>query len=275
LIVRISWCRLVLVALVGGITAALPARGQDLVRKALEDSTFVWSSSESDGIRIYYQKGSFAEQHRSMLLRSARVAVDEVQASLGESELERPFHLFYLESREEMERIVGQPVTGLANWGANAVFVVVNPDWRSFEKHEIAHVFTMGRWGPPHDSSRWMIEGIAIYSDGWCREYTNDEIAFRFLSDGQLPPLQELFDNYRTLGEIRGGFYAASVIGFIRDTYGVDALRKVWRDGSENLTELLGASADEVETSWKSYLRTRVREDIQVDLETIGDLGCG
>ena len=78
-----------------------------------------------------------------------------------------------------------------------------------------------------------MIEGIAVYSDGWCREYTIDEIAFRFLSDGQLPPLQELFDDYGTLGEIRGGMYAASVIGFIRDTYGADALRKVWRDGHE------------------------------------------
>jgi hypothetical protein len=265
----------VIVALVGMVMAALPARGQDLVRKALEDSTFVWGSSQSDGIRIYYQKGSFAEQHRTMLLRSARVAVDEVHPSLGASALERPFHLFYLESREEMERIVGQPVTGLANWGANGVFVVVNPSWRSFEKHEISHVFTMGRWGTPHDSSRWMIEGIAVYADGWCREYTVDEIAFRFVADSELPPLPELFANYRTLGEIKAGIYAASVIGFIRDAYGTDALRAIWRDGTGNLTELLGASADEIEASWKRYLKARVREDIEVDFEAIDDLGCG
>jgi len=268
-------CRIVLATLLGVVAAASPALAQDLVRKALEDSSFVWRSSQSVGIRIYYQKGSFAERHRAMLLRSAKAAIGEVQKSLDESPLARPFHLFYLESREEMERITGSPVTGFANWGANGVFVVLNAGWRSFEKHEICHVFTMGRWGTPHDSSRWMIEGIAIYADGWCREYTVDEIAFRFVTDGELPPLRELFDNYRTLGEIKAGIYAASIIGFIRDTYGAGALRAIWRDGTENLTEPLGTGTDEIEASWKRYLKMRVREDIDVDLEAIDELGCG
>ena len=110
LAVKMRSCRVVLATLLGVVAAVSPALGQDLVRKALEDSSFVWRSSESEGIRIYYQKGSFAEKHRSMLLRSVKIAVDEVQESLGESPLERPFHLFYLDSREEMKRITGRPV---------------------------------------------------------------------------------------------------------------------------------------------------------------------
>jgi hypothetical protein len=247
----------------------------DLVKKALEDSTFSWNSCDSRSVRIYYQSGSFAERHRAMLLRSVTTTVDESLEFLGETKYDRTLHVFYVASRKEMERIVGRPYTGLANWTASGVFVVVNPDWRSFEKHEITHVFTMELWGAPHADSSWMVEGIALGCDGWCREYTVDEIAFHYLSTNQLPPLRELFDEFRALGEIRGGVYAASVIGFIRDEYGTETLKKLWLEGSGALDELLGADVDQVEESWKAYLKAKVSKDVEVDLKTIDDLGCG
>lgn len=246
-----------------------------LVTRALEDSAFTWRSSEAKGVRIYYQAGSFAERHRAMLLRSAAGALEEALECLEEPEYGRLLRVFYVDSREQMQRIVGQPVTGFANWSASGVFVVFNPEWRSFEKHEITHVLTMELWGDPNTGSRWMIEGIPIYCDGWCREYTVDQIAFHLLSSGDLPPLKKFFDDYATLGEIRGGFYAASVIGFIRRTYGAEALRALWVNGHGGLRESIGVDADELEASWKSYLRSKVSADVKVDIETIQRLGCG
>ena len=120
-----------------------------------------------------------------------------------------------------------------------------------------------------------MIEGIAISFDGWSREYADDEIAVHFLSDGLLPPLSEFIENHTALGEIAGGFYAASVNGFIRDTYGPEALRNLWINGCDDVSELLGADINQVETAWKNHLRIEVREEIKVDLETIKELGCG
>jgi hypothetical protein len=247
----------------------------NLVQKALDDSTFNWKSCDSKGVRIYYQPGSFAEQHRAMILRSVTTTVDESLEFLGETKYHSTLHVFYVESREEMQRIVGRPYTGLANWTANGVFVVINPDWRSFEKHELTHVFTMELWGSPHAESSWMIEGIALCSDGWCREYAVDEIASYYLATEQLPPLRELFDNFRALGEIRGGVYAASIIGFIREEYGTDTLKQLWLEGSGVLNDLLGAGVDEVEDSWKAYLKLKVNKDVDVDLTVIDDLGCG
>ena len=69
---------------------------------------------------------------------------------------------------------------------------------------------------------RWMIEGIAIAADGWCREYSVDEIALYLLNRGELPPFDEFFERYATLGEVRGGIYAASIIGFIQQKHGTD-----------------------------------------------------
>jgi hypothetical protein len=247
----------------------------DLVQKALSDSTFTWRTTASDRIKIYYQRDSFAERHRMMILRSITTAVDEVLDLLGESKWDSRLNVFYVESREEMKRLVGRPYTGFSNWTANGIFIVLNPEWRSFEKHEFTHVVTMGLWGSPDVTSRWMIEGLAIYSDGWCREYTVDEIAFYFLSNDQLPSLQELFDDFANLGEIRAGISAASIIGFIRNTYGMPKLRNLWFNGVGNLEEVLGKDITQIENSWKLYLKRTERKDIQVDLDKINKLGCG
>jgi hypothetical protein len=256
-------------------TDVLGQTPDNLVRKALDDSTFTWLSSTANGIRIFYQKDSFAEKHRMMLLRSAETTVDEVLEFLGEPAYDPVLNIFYVESRDEMKRIVGHPYSGFADWEASGIFLVVNPEWRSFEKHEFTHVITMGVWGPPDDTSRWMIEGIAICSDGWCREYTVDEVAFHFLSTGQLPSLQKLFDDYASLGEIRAGFSAASFIGFLRSTYGMPKLRSLWSNGVGNLNEVLGEELNQVESSWKLYLERNVRKDVHVDLDAINKLGCG
>jgi hypothetical protein len=258
------------------VPAKLPAQDDsDLAKKALEDTTFTWKSLGSEGVRIYFQSGSFAERHRAMLLRSASTAVNEALDRLGEPDYDRSIRIFYLGSREEMNQIIGRPVSGFANWSASSVFVVFTPDWRSFETHEISHVLTMELWGPPHAASRWMVEGIPIYCDGWCREYSVDEIAYRFLSQDELPPLEEFFDGFASLGEIRGGFYAASVIGFIRHTYGTGALRSLWLRGHGDFKKLLGADASQVQAAWRDYLESTVSKDTQVDLEAIQEFGCG
>jgi hypothetical protein len=243
--------------------------------KALADSTFAWKTITSNKIRIYYQKGSFAERHRVMILRSVTTAVDEVLNFLGESDWNRVLNVFYLESRQEMKKIVGHPYTGFSDWTANAIFIVLNPEWRSFEKHEFTHVVTMGIWGLPHETSRWMIEGVAVCCDGWCREYSVDEIAFHLLSNDQLPKLEELFKNFASLGEIRAGISAGSFIGFIVKTFGVDKLRSLWSEGVGNIREVLGGDLNQIETSWRSYLRQKVQKDIPLDLDNINELKCG
>jgi len=260
------------------LVLASKAAGQppdDAVQKALNDSTFTWLSYTSDGVRIFCQQGSFAQRHRMMLLRSMRTSIDEVLELLDEPRYEPTLNVFYVDSRDQMKEIIGSPYSGFSDWSANGIFLVVNPEWRSFEKHEFTHVITMGVWGEPDATSRWMIEGIAVYGDGWCREYSVDEIAFSFLSNDRLPTLPELFDDYASLGEIRAGFSAASFIGFIHKTYGMKTVRRLWTEGTKDLGNLLGGEPDEIESSWRLYLKQSVRKDIHVDLDAINKLGCG
>jgi hypothetical protein len=273
---------LTILCLIGSVvlSSALARRASaqdetDLVRSALANPRFSWRSVEAGGIRIYYETGSFAERHRSTLLRSAQTALDEVCEFVGGPAYGRVLNLLYVDSRERMKELVGQPYTGYAVWSSDAIFLVCNPDWRSFEKHEMTHVLTIGRWGFPDSTSRWMIEGIAVAGDGWCQTYSVDQIAARLAADGELPPIGDLFTSYRELGEIRAGFYGASVIGYIRRTYGTEAVRGLWTRGTAFLRESLGCTAEQLEDAWRSYLRETVSGDTDVDLESIMERGCG
>ena len=108
------------------LIAAVPASAQDsvgVIERALEE--FRWESVEAEGVRVLFKAGSFAERHRHMLLRSAQVAVSEVMEFLGEAEYDRELRLIYVDSREEMNELVGRPITGFAVWTENGVFLVV------------------------------------------------------------------------------------------------------------------------------------------------------
>jgi hypothetical protein len=257
------------------MVAVTAAFAQDMKQRALGDPEFDWKAIENEWARIYFKSGSFAERHREMLLRSVTASIDEDLAFLGEATYGRTLNVFFVDDRPDMERITGRPVTGFAHWGADSIFLVCSPEWRSFEKHEFAHIVTMGEWGPPHETSRWMIEGIAIAADGWCQEYSVDAIALHYLQGGELPALGELPDRLGELGEIRGGVYAASVLAFIRNEYGAEALRGLWENGFDDISSISNLSIKTLEEKWRGYLEKTVDDSIPVDIEAIDNGGCG
>lgn len=247
----------------------------DYLEKVLSDPRFSWESLSSDSNTIYFQKGSFADKHRLMLLSSLETSISKVLTLLDENGYAGNLNVVYLESRSEMEAIIGKPYSGLANWSADCIFLVVNPEWRSFERHEFAHIVTMGLWGRPDSTSGWMIEGIPVYCDGWCQEYSTLQIAHSLLKAGELPDLNLLFTEYMSLGEIRAGFSSASFVGFIAEEYGPDKLKELWHDGSARIEETLDESLPNIENRWREYIEQSVSGDLEVDLESIEQLGCG
>ena len=54
-----------------------------------------------------------------------------------------------------------------------------------------------------------------------------------------------------------------------------DIVKSLPKEAQEALDELLGADVDQVENSWRAYLKLKVSGDVEVDLEAIDDLGCG
>lgn len=245
------------------------------VERILKDNGFNWKKQKTEGVVIYFQEGSFAERHRAMFLRSVSVAVEEVKHLLGEEGYPRPINVFYLDSRSQMREAVGQPYTGFAAWSSDAIFVVCHPEWRSFEKHELIHLFSMGLWGHPDNSSRWMVEGLAVFGDGFCGNYTVDELASLIVNADENPPLEQFFTQFRSLGEIRGGMISASFIGYLHNEYGADSIKKLWQDGMSQIGDITGKDVDRLEAEWKRYLQKKVPETPNLNISILDDLMCG
>jgi hypothetical protein len=269
---------MLVIAIAFTATCPRPARGEveaGLARAVLEDGRFSWNSQCEGSVCLHCKRGSFAERHRAVLLRSAEVARSRALEFLAVPSYERRLDVFYVDSREEMEQLVGSPVNGLADWSSCAAYLVCTPDWRSFDQHEIAHVLSVDLWGYPKKPSRWLLEGVAVYVDGWCREYSVDDVALYLARADSLPSLDQLSTGYEGLGEVRAGIAAASLVGYIRSEFGVDALRELWARGVGDVDEVLGVSGTELESEWMRHVLEHEDGGVEVDWQTIEDSGCG
>ena len=254
----------------------LPAEGADSqIDRALDHPDFIWTSIATDNVRLYYQPGSFAERHRVMLLRSARGALATGLEFLDQETDDRELRVLYVDDRAQMEELIGHTYSGFADWTGHGVFLVCNPDWRSFDTHEIAHILTMGRWGSPVDQSAWMIEGLPVAVDGRCATAGIDRIAAYLASEGRWPGLLEFQADPGALGEVAGGCMGASLIRFLQREYGPGILREIWSFGLVKTFEERNVEVAEVEQEWQEWLRDLEDPLIENEWDKIEADGCG
>ena len=242
---------------------------------ALTASNFTWHSLAAAGVRVYYQPGSFAERHRVMLLRSAQAAVASGLAFLELEADSLELRVIYVDDREQMQQAIGHRYTGYSDWTGHGVFLVCNPEWRSFDTHEITHVLSMGRWGLPVDHSAWMIEGLPIAVDGWCQTADVDHIASFLVSTGHWPGLAAFIADPKALGEIPGGVLAASLIRHLREQYGAPIIEAVWRSGFEAALKARQLAPTRVEAEWLNSLRRVINPLTEEEWQKLKSGGCG
>jgi hypothetical protein len=266
---------LVVATLILSAAAARAQETESVVDRALADPNFTWRSFAADGVRLYYQPGSFAERHRIMLLRSAHGAMARGRAFLELEADERELRVIYLDDRAQMERAIGEPYAGLADTEGYGVFLVCNPDWRSFDTHEITHILSLGRWGSPGESSAWMIEGLPIAVDGWCQTADIDRIASYLMAAGRWPGLSAFTANASALGEVPGGIFAASLLRYLRGQYGAATIEEIWRTGLTAALQARKIDPARVEAEWLDSLKDPADPLTDAEWQKMDADGCG
>ena len=259
--------------------AGPPVRRNDelagMAQAALSNPDFVWKSIEGDGCRIHYQPDSFAARHVIMLLRSAERSMEEGLEFLEEGEYGRRIQVFYVNSREEMKKLTGMGSTGYADSESNSVYLVCKDDWRSFDQHEITHILSLNIWGNPHEPVEWIREGLAVYVDGRCGQYTINDLVGYLLAEDEFPSLKTVIFSFREQNDLIAYLQCGSVIGYVCETYGVEALRKLWDEGAENIESVLGVTLEELEAHWRKHVPESYPGKAEVDWKAIEDHGCG
>lgn len=246
-----------------------------LEARALADTHYVWKALRGEAVRVHYRPDTFAARHVVALTRSADAAVRRAVEVVGIEHYDRPVDVFFFDTRDQLIDFVRVPATGYADWASSSVFLVCNPTWRAFDTHEITHVVSIDTWGVPAEPVWWIREGLAVYADGRCRDHAVRALAAEYLRRGELPHARDLIDRFSEVGEMPGYLGGGSFVEFLYDTYGVDAVRKIWQRGGDAIEPVLGTSLDDLDARWRESLR---RVDPGVSPEEwrkVIDVGCG
>jgi hypothetical protein len=255
------------------ISAAQQPTG--LARSALDDSSFTWIARQGPGLRVYFLEGSYAAAHQDSLIARVAAARAHDLAILGAARYDSTLHVFFVEQRPQMERLVGMRATGFAERATGSIFLMTNPDWRAFERHEIMHVLAAQRWGLPAEPSAWIQEGFAQFADGACGGYPIDPVVVGLAADRGYVPLDTLTTRFRQLNDLTAYLQAASFVGYVYRAYGRDAVRAIWQRGLGPAAKALGRTPEELYDHWKHTLPQEGTHPTTAELAAIRSKGCG
>jgi hypothetical protein len=271
--------RNIIVALASLVTLTSSLVGQapaptGLAASALANENFSWVRSDVPGFRVYFLADSYPARHRDSLSARLPQALAHARELIEVTDSLHPIDLFFVESRPQMEALVGGRATGFAHTAARAVFVMTNPDWRAFEQHEIMHVVAVQSWGRASPGTDWLQEGLAQFADGYCGGYTNSDIAIALTRRHGWIPLEDVLARFRQQPDLRAYLQAAAFVKHLHERFGVATLQKLWMEGATPRTEIHGVPLGVIEERWRNELRmSRVPSDVAI--ERIEEDGCG
>lgn len=268
-------CSIVCVMLSLGCSAPSPSSDHSSeLQRILDDPRYDWISIETPHTRVHLAAGSFAGENRDLLLPRAEEARSAVLNRLNDPDYPSTIDLFYVDSRADMEQLVGLPVTGFAYSDEQAVVLVFNSTWRPFERHELTHVVTLGTWPDPAGPA--VVEGLATYVDGFCGGFENGRVARTMLDTETLLPFEDLTGRFRQQDDLVAYLQAAVTIEFAVERRGAGVIRTIWERGSAAVPELLDiASPGDFGLQFEDWLSSAYDPIPLESWDAILEHGCG
>lgn len=199
----------------------------EIVAAALANPAFEWETAATPHFHLHAPTGSLAASRFDAVGRELERARAGVLARLNEQDSAEPTEVFIVDSREQMQPLVGQPAGGWTETDANAVFFTYSGDGEPAYRHELGHLYSWRRWGDP--AGLWLSEGVAVYSVGGCAGRDLHEWAAALNATGKLVPLRDLepFDFSQAAPHLE----AASFVQYVPEAHGIEAVKSLWRGG--------------------------------------------
>jgi len=236
------------------------------------DNRFQWKQLQSSGITVHWMAGRGNPVFAQTALDISRASVKDIQAELR-SPVPEPLDVYIYDSEANLRAamiLTGREwVGGQARPELGAVVVAVPPEqgyssrMKRYLPHEIAHLLiyelaTPEGYGNIPD---WLDEGLATaYEHLPTPEYALAVEEAR--EAGHLLSLEELCVPFspdpRTA--ILSYGQSASVVRFVRETYGAEGIRRLvsaYADGAScrsGVEEALGVSLNKLESDWRMSL---------------------
>ena len=258
---------------------AAPLMAQDpapvgLAAAALVHEEFRWLPREVPGFRVYFATGTYAARHQDSLLARLPEALHHAERLIAAEPLSDPIDLFFVESREQMAALIGTRATGFAHAAARAVFLVTNPAWRGFERHEVMHVVAVQAWGRPAANTEWLQEGLAQAADGHCGPYDNATVLRGLVQQRGWIPWADVVLRFREQQDLRAYLQAAAFVDHLLSVFGPEAIQPLWAGGVTLESSVGAIPLAEVERQFRARIDALSAPPASA-LRIIEEKGCG
>ena len=250
---RAAWLLAVVLACRTGSDPAEPHESAaPLVRRALADTSFAWRSTATTHFHLHWPARSHTNADPTRAARELETRRAEVLGRLAEPDdaLGR-IEVFFVETPEQMTRLVGRPTGGWTDAPANAVLLRHAAEGEPPYRHELGHFYSHRLWGPPF--SDFASEGVAVFAVGGCAGRGLHAWAALLEREGMLPPLDSLersFDFTKAAPHLQAG----SFVEYLAETHGLDAVRTLWREGLAATGRATGGDAAALEAGWRRHV---------------------
>lgn len=213
--------------------------------------------------------------HLDNIERDLDMAYDRILNVLNISDYNYGIYLLAVDSKEEMQKIMGYKIKGGAAQGHDLVFFVYNPEIRPQFKHEIFHLISFETWG--QTKYRLLDEGGATYTDNFCF-YDNPMYSINayYLQQKKLFPLSSLihdFDQKAKENDIIAYIESAGFFKYLYEKYGEEKMKSLWIQGFEAFDSIYGFPVEQLETDWLHFIKT-VPIPVDFDINKLSE-GCG
>lgn len=233
------------------------------------------SSVNYKSFRIYFKDSSYTADHLIDIEQELDIAYSKILSVLNIASYNNGIYLLAVDSKEEMQKVMGYKIKGGAAKGHDLVFFVYNQNIRPQFKHEIFHLISYETWGLTN--YRLLDEGGATYTDNYCF-YDNPMYSINayYLQQKKLFPLDSLvnsFDSQAKKSDVIAYIQSAGIFKYLYEKYGVEKMKLLWTGGFENFDSIYGFSIEQLEMDWLDFIRT-VPVPKDFDINKLKE-GCG
>ncbi len=234
-----------------------------------------FSSINYKSFRIYFKDSSYTANHLIEMEQELDIAYSRILSLLNINSYDWGIYLLAVDSKEEMQQLMGYKIKGGAAKGHDLVFFVYNHNIRPQFKHEIFHLISYEVWGLTN--SRLLDEGGATYTDNNCF-YDNPMYAINayYLQQKQLFPLDSLilsFDLQARKNDVIAYIQSAGIFKYLYEKYGVEKMKLLWESGFDKFDLIYGFSIEKLEKDWIHFIST-IPIPKNFDIHKL-DEGCG
>lgn len=233
------------------ICLALFGCGDNPPLKTLSAAPDTWIRDSTAQFTLQAQKGVRAENDLKAIGRRLEQTQSELLHLLKEDSPQR-LQLYFLKDRKTLTSYTGFPANGYTDTENGIIYFVDKAPFHLAFRHEMMHALSWRLWGPPH--GYWLSEGLAVFASKGCGGYPLHTLARAIQQEGKLTPFENMKDTF-DFRAIEPSLQSASMVQYLYETYGLAALKSVWKAGWKKAEQAIGVPAGKLERGWLACIR--------------------